>query len=273
LDCSTRVLSVIEARCDWITATARKDSKADELADVAIGNIEGEKNEGYERKPWRFQGYYGFQAGEWAWGWSEHGAIVCVSGSQAEVAARTLARTADHWTRADYCVTAVDPTDAIRPDVEYWALLRKRQHMRQPTVSFNRIQGSDNGATFTLGARTAAVYARTYNKHVESEGRYEVGAWRWEIELKRHRSEAEQRRQAESLRTPAHVLALVATEYEQRHLAVPWRSELQIERDRCPPRQPSMEKTLKWFEDCVKPAIERAVATVGRQRVREILEL
>jgi hypothetical protein len=273
VDCSTTVLQVIEARCDWITATGSKDGKASDLADVAIGNVNGERECGYEQKPWKFQGYYGFQCGEWAWGWGEHGAIVCVSGGQAEVAARTLARSSDHWSRCDYCVTAVDATDTLRPDVEYWANLRKLQRVDGYRTAFTRIQASDNGATFSLGSRTAAVYCRTYNKHVESEGRYQLGAWRWEVELKRHRSEAEQRRQIEGNRTTAEVLALVQTEYQTRRLSVPWRVSTAVESDRCPPREPTMEKTLKWFEVCVKPAIERAVATVGRQRVRDILQL
>lgn len=273
MDCSTTVLSVLEARCDWITATGKKEGKALDLMDVAVGNAEGEKEAGYERKPWRFQGYFGFQCGEWAWGWGEHGAITCVSGGQAEVAARTLARSADHWSRCDYCVTAVDPTNTIRPDVEYWATLRKRQRVDGYRTAFTRIQNSDDGATIALGSRTSAVYCRTYNKHVESEGRYGLGAWRWEVELKRHRSEAEQTRQQLAARGSAEVLALVAAEYSRNLLPTPWTVSTTIDRDRCPPRQPSMEKTLKWFEVCVKPAIERAVATVGRQRVREILEL
>jgi hypothetical protein len=167
----------------------------------------------------------------------------------------------------------VDATDTLRPDVEYWANLRKLQRVDGYRTAFTRIQASDNGATFSLGSRTAAVYCRTYNKHVESEGRYQLGAWRWEVELKRHRSEAEQRRQIEGNRTTAEVLALVQTEYQTRRLSVPWRVSTAVESDRCPPREPTMEKTLKWFEVCVKPAIERAVATVGRQRVRDILQL
>ena len=273
MDCSTSVLPIIEARCDWITATAKKESKAYDLVDLAAANLAAEKEIGQEFGPWRFQGYYGFKCGEWAWGWGEHGSICCVSGGQAEISARVLARTADHFTRIDYCVTAVDPTDTIRPDVEYWVALRKRQLHELPTTSFNRIQGYDDGATFSLGARTAAVYARTYNKHVESGGSYDKGAWRWELELKRHRSEAEQRRQVEGVRTQAEVLALVQAEYGQRHLPTPWRVSTEVEKDRCPPRDASIDKTLKWFELCVKPAIERAVATVGRQRVRDILEL
>lgn len=273
MDCSTAVLPVIEARCDWITATGSKESKALDLMDLAVGNAEGEKENGYERQPWRFQSYYGFKCGEWAWGWGEHGSVVCVSGGQAEIAARSLARSSDHWSRVDYCVTAVDATDTIRPDVEYWANLRKLQRVDGYRPAFTRIQASDNGATFSVGARTAAVYCRTYNKHVESEGAYCRGAWRWEIELKRHRSEAEQRRQVEGNRTGQDVLSLVCLEYHRRNLPVPWRPTSIVDLDRCPARQPTMEKTLKWFEVCVKPAIERAVATVGRQRVREILEL
>jgi len=273
LNSSTTVLPIIEARCDWITATGRKDGKAGDLADLAIGQTRAEKDNGYEHTTWRFQGYSGFQCGEWAWGWGEHGSVVCVSGGSAEIAGRVLARSSDHFSRVDYCVTAVDASGTTRPDVEYWRQLTGRQAMGEPVTTFSRIQNSDGGATFLLGQRTAAVYCRTYEKHRESKGTYEKGAWRWEIELKRHRSESEQAHLANGLRKPESVLALVANEYKRRHLDVPWIPTVEIQRDRCPPREQSVEKTLAWLEKCVQPAIERAVAAVGTKRVREILML
>jgi hypothetical protein len=273
VNCSTTVLPIIEARCDWITATGRKEGKAGVLADLAISNTRAEKDNGFEHTTWRFQGYSGFQCGEWAWGWGEHGSIVCVSGQSAEIGSRVIARSSDHFSRIDYCVTGVDAIGTTHPDIEYWRELKRRQAAKEQTPSFTRIQASDGGATFSIGQRTAAVYCRTYDKHRESGGRYERGAWRWEIELKRHRSEAEHKHVLDGMRTTEQVLALVADEYQRRHLPVPWIPTVSIQRDRCPAREMSTEKTLAWLEKCVQPAIERAVAAVGTKRVREILML
>lgn len=273
MDYSTAVLRIIEARCDWITATGKTGGTGQDLVDLAIGNVEAERMKGEIHEPWRFQGYYGFHAGEWAWGWGKDGAIVCASGSAAEVGARSLATVAQHWSRVDYCVTAVDPAETIRPTDDYWMELSKPGNDGKQRPYFQRIQSSDGGSTLAIGRRTSAAYIRVYNKHIESEATYAPGSWRWELELKRHRSEAEQKRIFGGERSPRNVLALLALECGRTGLTVPWIPEVTVYRDQAPPRITSGERTLRWLERCVRPSCERAAASLGRDRVREALNL
>jgi len=270
---STSDLDVIEARCDWITATGKKTGQAANLFDFAHSQLDAETNAGGKLESWHFQGYSGFQSGNWRVGWGREGSIAIASQEQAAIAARTLADLSDHFSRIDYCVTGISNLPNFNPVSDFWRRIKLDPERPKNAPEATIILKSRGGETFYLGERTAAYYTRVYNKHFESDGEYPPGTWRFEVELKRHASEFEHTRLKERLPTEQDVLGKVATELIRQGLPAPWKSDAPIHRARTPVRKHTADKVLTWLERAVSPSIEFASAARGRKRVIQALKL
>jgi len=270
---STPVLKLIESRYDWITATARKDGLGGDLFEFGIAQMEASADAGAQQRAWYFQGYTGFHAGNWSVGWGREGAIVVATQEASEVGYRTLANLADHWSRCDVCVTGVDESNQFSPVDQYWQLVKpgtkRSAHAPVCTVILN----SKGGETFYQGQRSAAFYMRVYNKHVESDGEYPRGAWRYELEMKRHASENEQERIKREVTRLIPPTDVIATELVRQGLPVPWPNNAPVDRAKMPPRRKEVERTLTWLQDQVAPSVEYATRAAGVKRVREALKL
>jgi hypothetical protein len=270
---STSVLDVIEARCDWITATGKKTGQASDLFDFAHAQLDAETNAGGKLESWHFQGYSGFQSGCWRVGWGREGSIAIASQEQAAIAARSLAKVSDHFSRIDYCVTGISSSSEYDPAVDYYSRIVNDVDRPRNAPEAELRQRSKGSATFYLGERSAAYYTRVYNKHVESDGEYPPGSWRFEVEMKRHASEFEHSRLKEMLPTEQDVLSKVATELIRQGLPPPWKSDAPVDRARTPVRKQTADKVLTWLERAVSPSIEFAAAARGRKRVIQALKL
>ncbi len=273
MDYAALDLPIIEARVDWLTCSARRGVRASELVDLAESYVLREVDLGDKLDEYRFQGYLGFQAGHVRWGWGKHGALVVMSGDLAHGAAPQLAVLADHWSRIDYSVTVFDVERAINPPDDYWqAYLRLYPDLNSP-IRLSRLQDFGRGATVNLGARTGATYLRVYDKHHESKGDYAPGCWRWEVELKREQSEAQQTRWRESIVFPTYIIGLVRQWTSNHQLQCPWSADavlvppgaLRVRRD--------ADRILAWLDAQVRPSVEWVAAARGEKAVKEVLRL
>jgi hypothetical protein len=264
---------VLESRLDWITCTARRDGSAVELMNYADRHIRQSANSGNRVESYKNHGYEGWRSGNWAWGWGKHGALVVVSQADAQASAGHLALLADHWSRCDYCVTVRDVEAKIDPTEDYYESWRhfstNTKGIRGPT----RIQTLGGGATITVGERSGAYYSRVYNKTLESEGEYPDGCWRWELELKRHASEGQQRRWLDAKPPDTYAMNLIAGELDRYNLTVPWDKTATIRRDPEMRPRPDVERTLRWLEKQVRPSVERCVEAAGVESVLAALNL
>lgn len=270
---STPVLWLIESRYDWITATAKKDGLGGDLFEFGMNQMEAEANAYAKQRAWYWQGYTGFHAGNWSVGWGREGAIVVATQEGSEIAHRTLATLADHWSRCDMCVTGIDTTFEYSPVADYWNILKpgNKRPANSPTATV--ILNSKGGETFYLGQRSAAHYLRVYNKYIESDGEYPEGTWRFELEMKRHASEQEQLRVRDvplGRRKPTDV---VATELLRQGLPIPWANNAPIDRAKTPSRRKEVERAINWLQDQVAPTVEYVVQAAGAKRAREALKL
>lgn len=259
----TSALSLIERRADWITATARTPEKAAMLKRMAHNWLELEAASGERLLPWGAHGYLGSIAGRIRVGQGRQGAIVQVSGELAQEYGEPLAEVADHWSRVDYCVTVQDPNEQLQPDADYWSEAARASRQRGRLASLDRYQSFGGGATVTVGKRTSASYARCYNKTVESQGAYPQGCWRWEVELKRHRSEAEQLRWKSGRPDPEELLAMVADPWRRRGLSIPWQTRLSAPRRSPPGRVRDAERTYMYLSSQVGPSARFLASLVG----------
>lgn len=273
MDYAGLALPLVEARVDWITCTAKRGQRANDIVDIAERELLSQENYGDRFDEWHFQGYRGFQCGDARWGWGKHGAIVVMSKQSAHNNAPDLARRADHWSRIDYCVTAFDVSQTINPPEDWWEAYSRRYHHTDPPVRLQRLQEFHRGATVTLGARTSATYLRCYDKHFESRGDYAKGCWRWEIELKREQAEAQQKRWLETVVFPSYISGLVKGWPETHHCLCPFEATGVLEPCHQLRHSRDADRTLRWLSEQVQPSVEWVAQARGEAAVKEVLRL
>jgi hypothetical protein len=264
---------LFEARPDWLTAFGRRSSKMDDVLDYGMAMVQQEERFGGKRERWGLKGFTGFRAGAFAFGLGKYGAVVVASGPETEVAMQTLSRKADHWSRVDYCVTAYDQSLTLNPPIDYWHLAADLPKFAQGDLILDRVQRFKRGSTITIGSRTSARFGRCYDKYHESPDCYVKGCWRWELELKREAAEAEQEKWRVKLRDGAYAHNIVSTFFTRLGLPVPWTDFAVIERNPPIKRERDIDRTMRWFEQQVKPSVEWAAMIVGKERVLRTLGL
>jgi hypothetical protein len=266
-------LPIIEARPDWISASARISVKALQLGTLAGEGITHEAERGEKVRPWNFHGREGFSAGRWRWAANTEDVIVQVSQEEASLWAKAIADLSDHWSRVDYCVTALDETSSIHPDNEYWLAWIDGAGIKRRNAQLTRIQQVWGGASIFVGSRSSSHYLRCYDKAAESEGRYPKGSWRWEVELKGVASEYEHafwKGQEMSVEATA---GLVSNSFRHYGLPLPWVASgrnTQHFKDRKPT---DVDRVLSWFSTQVNPSVQWAKSIRGLEPVVDALGL
>jgi hypothetical protein len=266
-------LPILEARPDWISASAHISAKSLQLGVLAGEGINHEAARGEKVRPWNFHGYEGFSAGRWRWASQTEGIIVQVSQEEASLWAKPIAQLADHWSRVDYCVTAVDEARTIHPDNEYWLWWIEGTGIKRRNAELTRIQQAYGGASIFVGSRASSHYLRCYAKDKESEGRYPPGAWRWEVELKGVASEHEQAFWQEGEMSTEATAGLVSNAFRHYGLPLPWRAtgrESQHFEDRKPS---DADRLLRWFSTQVNPSVQWVKSVRGLEPVTDALGL
>lgn len=266
-------IRLVEARYDWITATAHAGPRGDNLEEFAREAIAAERVGGDALKSASVQGYSGEGTKHLFCGQRGDGVYVRASGSTADDLAPWLAKLADHWSRVDLCVTGQSAEPGYDPASEYWDLGQAddREHPRLPTISQARKRWG--GITTYVGARSSAVHARTYDKHAESKGHYEPGTWRWELELKQFASEEEQSRALEQPRRFDDFRDVVAHQFTRWGLPIPFNEGAIVELWRAPKRQTDVDLKERWLRSYVAKSAQLVERVYGRDRVLAALGL
>lgn len=266
-------LPVLEARADWISCSARMSKTALELGTLAGEGINHEASRGEKVKPWSSHGFEGFASGRWRWASNKEHVIVQVSQEEAAIWAKPLADLADHWSRVDYCVTVVDDSGQVHPDVDYWAKWINGDGVKRRGADLQRTQKAWGGATINIGSRQSSHYLRCYNKHAESEGRYPKGAWRWELELKGAASEHEHSFWKGQSMDEVQTSGVVANAFRHYGLPIPWRASGRDTEHSAHRLPADADRLLEWFERQVKPSVAFTKQHRGLQSTSDALGL
>ena len=266
-------IRLIEARPDWLTCSAPAGARADLLEGFANAVILAESDAGDRVSTECVQGYIGERCGGVISGSRADGVLVPLPGSTAADYTTEAARLADHWSRLDYCVTVDTSETQLDPVTEAWRALKARQAAEVKTPGFTRLENSKGGETLYIGSRSSAAFGRCYNKHVETRGEYPPGSWRWEVEYKRHLSEAHQRKWSSSALSEVEVQSIVASEFERWGTAPPFSSLADVGRTPAPPRKRDLERTRTWLSTQVAPAAQWMAESLGPIAVLEALGL
>lgn len=263
----------LEAGIDWITATAPRGEVGQELAWFAEEQMDVEARRGDKIESWGFQGYQGFSAGDWRWGWGKEGAIVVVTHQGAHVASRTLANKSTHWSRVDYAVTLTDIDPLYDPADDYWCDWCDDHTGRRAKVKPTYTRTFGGGSTFSLGRRVSERYLRVYDKHQESPNEYPKPSWRWELELKRDASEARRKWCQAELPTELDAMREVGNYLKEFRLWAPWGYHENQSVHQPKVRTRDKDRILKWLETQVAPSAQWVSELVGRDEVLKRLNI
>ena len=266
-------ITIIEARPDWITCTAKPGAKGEQLYEF-LGEIQNaELAAGEKSKPFQFQGYTGEQVGTVRRGVRHDGILGVLSGPAAADYIADLAKCTDHWSRIDYCVTAIAADSARSPVDSAWEAHVDRSSEPLPTPPLTRVQAQAGGSTLYVGSRASAVFGRIYNKHVESRKVYPPGSWRWELELKRFASEKEQADWSTFAKSEDDVRSLIADQFTRWDLETPWEQLSEVDHAKAPRRVRDLDRSEKWLSEQVRSAALFIAQYRGRGRVLQLLGL
>lgn len=176
--------TILESRLDWVTLTSSKPERrqafwfyALQLATLAAGK-DG------QLKRWRWKGYDGQHTQGVTVGRRSDSDILQLSGLLADEHFDLAWQHADNCTRLDLAVTVQvgegvgDVIGCHHNEVLDW----KREKARVLTVNLISSEGAP--ATLYLGRRISDLYARIYDKHLESNQQDYVGCIRYEVEVK-----------------------------------------------------------------------------------------
>lgn len=249
-------LTLLEARCDWLTVSAKPGPNLESMAGIAALGLLEEQKHGERLRTWRSIGYDVAKAGSWLYAQGPVGGYVSVGGEDAERWLRALLVLADHCSRIDYAATIQYPTALDNPVPIVLNDLRTRYANDRFSESIQHYRGLKRDRGVTVGQRSAPYYGRLYDKTMESRGRYPRGSWRFEIELKRHASEFEH---AQFRANPSRVDfagRIVREHFARWSIEVPavQGPTVRMAKQIRPPSD--AERALRWLERQVRPTIE-----------------
>lgn len=248
--------TITEARIDYLTVAARQGRPLDQLADIAGVGLWTEQQRGERLRTWQQRGRHVARAGSWLLALSREDGYAQISGVDAERWARALLPICHHCSRIDYCVTiqAADPEWTPTPSI--LAMMRDRYSDPQSDNKISTYSGLHLDHGLAIASRQSAYYGRVYNKHAESPTLYPPGAWRYEIELKRHASEYEQTAASADLGRLDRAGEIVRDHMSRWGITVPCTPgpTVSLAVQRRPPSD--AERSLTWLRSQVAPTIQ-----------------
>lgn len=182
---------VIESQLDWLTVGTHSVERTDVLRGLAELAVRCELREGGRVKPFRLQGYTGWQCGRVRFGQREAYGLVQLSGDLAAHRFDEVYRLADNVSRLDLAVTTRVVDEPSHYPAAHYAEARALRERHPRSALPQLVEDGDGGATCYLGHRTSDFYLRIYNKQAECLARHDaagaahyVDCVRYELEVK-----------------------------------------------------------------------------------------
>lgn len=267
------------AGTDYIRMTAKEAGDADMatvykraayavVAGTCLGHVEFE--------PWSWKGYYGERCGSVAYGSGPQGHILQVAGWQAQEEA-LLRVPHDNLARWDVQLTLWFEQDILsiaKSAAESSVAARGNVNHRPWKVAM--IEGYGGGDTTYIGSRSSDSFIRVYDKwrqaREEEEWRY---SWRFEVELKDERANANWPVAGAPSPGPYWYAGLVAAALRSRGVNLPALEQVPaVPLAHSPAKATSTDSRLAWLHNQVRPSVDKLLSSgVSLQRVLEALGL
>lgn len=250
--------TVIEAGCDYITATCSEGKSLQRFVRLADVILLKEQARGNEIKRWASHGYTGYMAGSAQAGRRDDGWIIRLSSSAAY----------DHW-KGVYALSTnvsrfdVQATYRLESNVEQFiseghrrARARSLRRGGKPEVAIH--QSTSQSSTVYICRRVSDTFLRMYNKEGESRDAHYKNCVRFEAEFKNHRAA----RAAEELDLSAEplisALGRVSREFTARGCPVP-SSRADGNLLGRPRKRSEDDRRLLWLTTSIKGSVETLI--------------
>lgn len=268
-----------EVGCDYITATTTTPSFKTGLGAFGAALLREENARGHKRRDSKAGGYQTMHAGGISVGVRYDGTILRASGEAARENWNQIVDLSQNVTRFDVQVTgefkespAVTMAHVWRQNRGWTSGLGRKSKVKERS-------GPTGIESMECGSRQSELFARVYDKFVESELPWYQNCLRWELELKADL--AYQYSQALTLKpNPEQEMFSYILEWANRRLNVCMTAsdcarllQPSCELRRSPRLVPDCYRTLKYLESQVAPTIARMIAAGYRRETLEALGL
>lgn len=265
---------LIEARPDWLTATATDPTRAHHLLLTGLDIIQKDEEAGNDRRERSWMGYRGTGTEHCFAGWRPDGACVRVSAARAGLHWRAIAGVSDRATRLDLCVTAQGPPASDRYAADTSVSVRHAKLPRGRPVISALLENSVGGQTLYCGRRSSERFGRLYRKDVETPREYPANSWRWEVEYKAELARDVLSRLLPAGDTSVECASVVAAEFARWGAPLPFGIDLVADAVPRANRAPTdAEQRLAWLSSSVRSAIAKAGRTHPAAHIMEALGL
>jgi len=266
-------LEVLEARCDYLTATVGQGYKAAILASRCAEWQSARAKEGYPIKAFRYSGYLGESTDGITWGSREDGSLVRLSGEMAHRHHQTALTFVSNVSRIDLEVTLLSSVaDANFAEQCHYAA-RADQRVKAGMTRTSIIRSTPRGATCYIGSRSSDRYFRVYDKTAESEGAYPNWSWRFEVEYKKDRAWRVAQEILKGHGRPETIRGIVEQAFLDYGYHLPCLALPPSWRDKGVRHETNDERRLAWLQKSIRPMIENLSEGVPLGTVLEALGL
>lgn len=252
----------IEAAIDWITCTwTQENANSAQHIEARLLFERAMLADGHPQEMSTWQGYTGRKAGTFFIGERKDGYICRVSGSAAHKAFTAIYRPDMHVSRLDVQVTVWNGANSRELGLNALqdARLAKLGGKVKNPVTITHYEDDSGGFTLYLGKRLSKAYARLYNKEAESGDMYYEGAWRYEVELHNQTASNTATELLFGLFPVEEAIVSAVWSYFRNkgvHPAFPSSAagfEIVLPRR----DETTIERSLRWLEEQVKPTVAR----------------
>lgn len=262
---------VLECTVDWITATAGKGVRANALRYAMQGHLDERGTEGYQIKPWYWNGYKGEVVDGCSTGERTDGVIVRLSGPMAMRHWQAALSLADNVSRFDIQTTILDREGSA--DYAYRAYKRAGEsEMVQSGLTHTKYtQSTPDGSTCNLGSRSSDRYFRLYDKTAETKGEYPNRSWRYEIEYKNRRAYHVASDLAGSRNLAPNIYDRIVQAFGSYGVVPPGPAPTLSFRDAGVVHATDDQRRLEWVRRCIRPVVGRLVEAYDGETVARAL--
>lgn len=272
-------LKVLESGVDWLTVTAPRGTRADEMIARAEGLLHQSEGAGNRISMWKGSGYHGRTSGGISLGVGREGSIVTLKSREAYRSAESFLGKEYRVTRLDLQTTCFDKRQvAARAEIAYHLMQDSRKKAGR-RISARLWLGTGGGQSLYLGSPKSDVIARLYDKGIEQRLAEAGACWRWEVQYRRRFAKLQAERLYQSESKSNHIASTVTRFFKDRGVVVPRVAKVPAKLEAqyetlCPKRDATdSERALRWLSTLVAPSVKRLIDSGYRAEVLRVLGL
>lgn len=266
-------ICVVESQVDWLTITAPREGPFHELMQLGFRLVSEQVEIGNQPHAWAWKGYDGAHCGKVTYGERQDGAILQVSGAEADRVFMSALHVGGKATRIDLQVTANCGSTPPNYAEEAYHAIQTAPLVRGTRPKGTLYQNTDGGATCYIGSPSSDHRGRIYDKHMESGLDYYDNCWRWEVETRSDLANTLMSNLGDWPGMSAAISGYVWSWFEGRSVRVPWTASPSFTCATQVADPTDIGRKIQWLDKQVRPTVEFLTAAGYEQDARLALGL